>query len=462
MSAALSSSAKRRFEQTIVLLFIALPPLGGAIVLYQALQDPQKFWTTVGLVVGMGLLYSAHVKWVRPLFRRIPWVASYGELSSWSARVKPKHPTLVRRAWMKRLSRTAYRVGFAILLAPFFYGLYALHTHHFLWFVGMYLVAGFGITVGYHRGGAHPSYAGPEWLRGILVGCGICAMQGPPAEWIKKHTKHHTFSDTSIDPHSPMVFDETKRGIFKEQLWAFAHSFVMWAFREPSLMKPKNMTIDEWKAHLKQNPPDVSTFRYRDEDADYWEGRIADGRQVMTKEQRITKAWNGLADKLAKIEADRTLKFLSNPLVYLTILFLSFALPYWISGITFWESLARLLVLSWVTYGVNSVCHLWGETPFETTDNSKNNAFIEVLALGEGGHNTHHHRDGWAQHGVFHWQLDLSAWLIKGLKSLGLLHRATLPSKRELIKAWASMKRRAMPAGAAETVQKQPALAGTP
>lgn len=426
----------------MVLIFLAFPPIGGLVVLAYALQDQPKFWMTVGALAYIALLVGAHIKWVRPFFRRFPWVSSYVDLYEASKQLNWRHPKLVKRAWRNRILRSAYRIGFFALLVPGFYALYALHGHHFLWFLGGYAVAGFGVTVGYHRIGTHPSFKAHPFVKGLLLSMGSMAVQGPAQEWLKKHSKHHAFGETSADVHSPYVFDETKRGIFMEQVYAFLHSFMMWAFREPSLTRPRSLSVEEWREKLLANPPDHRTFRYRDEDAYYWEGRDKNGNIVASTETLIKKRWGKLVETIIGIEKDPVVRFVSHPLFYLAMLGINFAVPFYFGGISIWETLARICFLNWVTFCVNSVCHLWGEQPFVTPDNSRNNAVIEVLALGEGGHNTHHKSEIWAQHGVFAWQLDLSAHLVKGLRLLGIARKVNLPTRQELVRSWRQWRQR--------------------
>ena len=113
-----------------------------------------------------------------------------------------------------------------------------------------------------------------------------------------------------------------------------------------------------------------------------------------------------------------------------------------LGGISIWEVLARICYVNWATFCVNSVSHIWGEQPFQVADNSRNNAVVEILALGEGGHNTHHKSELWAQHGVFAWQFDPSAMLIKTLAFFGLARELNLPSRSQLKAAWRSWRRR--------------------
>lgn len=455
MSAPLAAiQSDRRFEKIIVAIFLLLPLIGAGVVLYHALQDQAAFWLTVAYVVAPLLLFAAHVKWVRPRFRQIPWLASYGELIRVTRRfrqspVYKRNPSLFKTRilpmWRSRIGRTLYRLGFALMIAPFIYGLHVLHGHHFWWFAVMYLITGLGVTAGYHRGGAHPAYQSKGIMRTLMLGAGCLALQGPPAEWIRKHIKHHRFSDTSWDPHSPLIFEESKVGMVKEQIRGFLHAFVMWAFREPSLRRKPKESIEDWEARLRNSMPPVETFVYPEEFAQYWEN---DASGKLPLEKRLKNYWNSMVDKYVKLERDRPVQILSIWWVYLIVLVtFAFAVPLVFGGISVWESLARILVLSWVTYAVNSVCHLWGEQPFETADNSHNNAFVEVFGFGEGSHNTHHRHAGWAAHGAFHWQLDISSFLIKGLTKLRLIEKPRFPSKRELLKAWHEYHARQQAAG---------------
>jgi len=74
-----------------------------------------------------------------------------------------------------------------------------------------------------------------------------------------------------------------------------------------------------------------------------------------------------------------------------------------------------------VTWAVNSVCHTYGKREFVTTDQSRNNLLIGLLAMGEGWHNNHHAFPRSANHGMHWWQIDPSAYIIGGLEKLGLI-----------------------------------------
>jgi stearoyl-CoA desaturase (Delta-9 desaturase) len=101
---------------------------------------------------------------------------------------------------------------------------------------------------------------------------------------------------------------------------------------------------------------------------------------------------------------------------------LSLIIPFAIGGWTglLWGGLVRVFLVHHVTWSVNSVCHTFGNRSFETTDRSRNQWLVGLLAMGEGWHNNHHAFPRSAIHGLGKWQLDGSAWLIAGLECLRL------------------------------------------
>ena len=69
--------------------------------------------------------------------------------------------------------------------------------------VGVYLMGGFGTTVGYHRLIAHRAFACPTWLEYVLVTMAMINTPGSPLLWVANHRSHHGKSDKPGDPHSP-------------------------------------------------------------------------------------------------------------------------------------------------------------------------------------------------------------------------------------------------------------------
>jgi stearoyl-CoA desaturase (delta-9 desaturase) len=93
-----------------------------------------------------------------------------------------------------------------------------------------------------------------------------------------------------------------------------------------------------------------------------------------------------------------------------------------------WGGIVRTTIGNHIVFAVNSICHVFGERPFETHDQSRNNWWMALLALGEGWHNNHHAFPSMAFHGMTAWQIDPTALVIRALARLGLAWRVKRPS----------------------------------
>ena len=69
--------------------------------------------------------------------------------------------------------------------------------------LALYLVAGFGVTLGYHRLLTHRSFQTPRVVEYLLAVLGGLAHLGGPLQWVAVHRIHHQHSDAAGDPHSP-------------------------------------------------------------------------------------------------------------------------------------------------------------------------------------------------------------------------------------------------------------------
>lgn len=56
-----------------------------------------------------------------------------------------------------------------------------------------------------------------------------------------------------------------------------------------------------------------------------------------------------------------------------------------------WEFFISSTVLFHGTVTINSLDHMFGRRRHPTSDTSRNNAFLDLITLGEGWHNNHHH-----------------------------------------------------------------------
>ena len=82
-----------------------------------------------------------------------------------------------------------------------------------------------------------------------------------------------------------------------------------------------------------------------------------------------------------------------------------------ISFVAYGFFLRTLLVLH-ATWMVNSLAHRWGYKNYPTSDESRNNAIVGLLAQGEGWHNNHHHCQNSVNHGHRWWEIDFTFLVI--------------------------------------------------
>jgi len=117
-------------------------------------------------------------------------------------------------------------------------------------------------------------------------------------------------------------------------------------------------------------------------------------------------------------------------------------LSYWVGGLEYLGAffLSTTLLFHGVAL-VNSVCHKFGDRPFETGDKSTNNWVVAILALGEGWHSVHHAFEWSARHGItitdgkVKYLPDFTYWFIQGFQFVGLASKVKLPSEAKLLAA---------------------------
>ena len=273
--------------------------------------------------------------------------------------------------------------GVIIPIAGLVVGLWLLWGTHFNWvylglLVGMYLLTGFGITIGYHRLFTHRSFKTPRWFAAVLAIMGSMAVEGSVLHWVAVHRKHHQHSDDHDDPHSPHACGGGLVGTLKG-MW---HAHIGW-----SLGKKKDENLAHYVHDLRKD-------------------------RVLTWVSRLFPAWVLISFILpAALGGLLTMSWMGVLLGFL------------------WGGLIRVLLVHHATWSINSVCHLWGSRPFKSNDESRNNPIFGILALGEGWHNNHHAFPTSARHGLAWWQIDLSYLLILGMTKIGLASQVKLPSR---------------------------------
>ena len=74
-----------------------------------------------------------------------------------------------------------------------------------------------------------------------------------------------------------------------------------------------------------------------------------------------------------------------------------------------------------VTFMINSLAHVFGRQRFLTGDDSRNNAVLAVLAMGEGWHNNHHYYPSTARAGFRWYEIDMTYYVLWTLSKFGLV-----------------------------------------
>jgi sn-2 palmitoyl-lipid 9-desaturase len=90
----------------------------------------------------------------------------------------------------------------------------------------------------------------------------------------------------------------------------------------------------------------------------------------------------------------------------------------------------RAVLLWHSTWLINSASHMTGYRTFNSADNSRNLWWAAILTYGEGWHNNHHAYPNVAKAGWKWWEIDMTWWAIKALKTLGLAKKIVLPPSK--------------------------------
>ena len=248
--------------------------------------------------------------------------------------------------------------------------------------VVLYVVSGQGVTVGFHRYLTHGSFKAKRWLRVSLAVAGSFAVEGNVIQWVADHRRHHAYSDLEGDPHSPWRFGGSvwglTKGLFYAHLgWLFHRELSNRERFAPDLVADKDMRrVDRLFLLLVA----ISLLA----------PAVAGGL--------ITWSWQGALTAF------------------------------------FWAGLVRVGVLHHVTWSINSVCHVFGERPFEVRQGDKATNFwpLAILSFGESWHNLHHADPTCARHGVLRGQIDSSARTIWLFEKIGAAYAVRWPKPERI------------------------------
>jgi stearoyl-CoA desaturase (delta-9 desaturase) len=266
----------------------------------------------------------------------------------------------------------------AVLATPMVVWGWGFHWVDLGLLLGMYLLTGLGITVGFHRLFTHRSFETSMPVKFVLGVLGSMTVQGSLMEWVALHRRHHQYSDAEGDPHSPLHgMEDGVRGVLR----GFWHSHVGW------IVRPGPFELDRYVTDLRQS----RALRFVDAMFAAW---VALGLLIPAAVGGLlTGSWAGALTALI------------------------------------WGGPVRIFLVHHITWSINSACHIWGSQPFETNDESRDNVLFGLLAWGEGWHNAHHAFPTSARHGLAWWKLDVSYWFIWVLARIGLAWNVKLPSR---------------------------------
>lgn len=237
-----------------------------------------------------------------------------------------------------------------------------------------YYLRMFAITAFYHRYFSHRAFKTSRLCQFLFALLGASATQRGPLWWAAHHRRHHRYSDQDLDVHSPR------------------HGFI-WSHMGWFLCLQHFNRDDRW----------IRDF-------------------IKFPELR----WLDRFDMVI-------------PLVYAAGLWLlGYALqnhyPQLATGpwqLLIWGYSISTVILIHCTVSVNSLAHKFGTRRYDTQDDSRNNAFLALITLGEGWHNNHHYYPVSARQGFFWWEIDISYYLLRVLAGLGLIWDLNpVPSKR--------------------------------
>ena len=213
-------------------------------------------------------------------------------------------------------------VGPMVALAaavPVFWG-WGLGWHDVVLGAVFYVIAGLGVTAGFHRYFTHGAYKAKRWLEITMAVAACLSLEMPPTGWVAEHRRHHQFSDEENDPHSPWRFGTTKRALTK----GFVYSHMGWLFNKertnperfaPDLLKdPAMVWLDKHYGYIV-----ASSFLLPTLIGGLW-----------------SWSWQGAVTAF------------------------------------FWAGLVRVSLLHHVTFSINSICHMVGDRPFDSGDKAAN------------------------------------------------------------------------------------------
>jgi len=247
-------------------------------------------------------------------------------------------------------------------------------------FFAFYVLTTVGLTVGFHRLFTHKAFKPTPSARAVLAVLGMMAAEGPLLFWVASHRRHHAFSDTADDCHSPCMHGRSLVGRTKG-LW---HAHFGW------MLKGEITNVPMFAKDLLQDSIVPALNRYYS----LW---VLLGLAIPAAIGSIAPGgWEGALEGLL------------------------------------WGGLFRVFFVHQITWGLNSLNHVFGSRRYASNDNSRNIGWLALVTMGEGWHNNHHAYPSSAKFGHKWWELDAGFALIRTLQLCGLCTDVQYPNPEAL------------------------------
>ena len=283
----------------------------------------------------------------------------------------------------KYLQDAYKKLSFLIVLIPTISALIGLGTLYRFgisaWelglLVGMFTLTTIGLEIGFHRYFSHHAFQTNTAIRIILAILGSMGAGGGVIYWVAHHRRHHQYTDRSGDTHSPHLHGDGING----QLRGLWHAHVGWILQGEitnSMLFAKDLLRDP----------------------------------IIAKINRLQIVWVILGLVIPAILGGLITKTWSG--VWQGLL---------------WGGLVRIFLVHQSIWSINSICHVYGNRPFDTGDRSTNNIWLAIPTFGQSWHNNHHAFPDSAIVGLHWWQIDPSAWIIRALETVGLVWNVKTP-----------------------------------
>ncbi|PGH16699.1 hypothetical protein AJ79_01572 [Helicocarpus griseus UAMH5409] len=247
-----------------------------------------------------------------------------------------------------------------------------LHWQTAAFSVFYFYITGICITAGYHRLWAHRSYVASLPLRVYLAAFGAGAIEGSIKHWSAEHRAHHRYTDTDQDPYN------VNRGVF--------HAHILWLLIRDDSRKIGRVDV----ADLRNDP--LVSFQHR---------------------------------------------------YYIPIAFaMGWAFPTIVAGLGWgdwyggfiYAGILRTFFVNQATFCVNSVAHYLGDQPYDDKHTPRDHVLTSIITNGEGYHNFHHEFPSDYRNGIEWYHLDITKWMIKLWKVVGLASDLKTFRKNEIEK----------------------------